>query len=145
MRNHLGAVSLCRMFRHSGHAFELSARLLPRVACSATVVALLSVTSAAYADTVGQPKILTLSLVNGVVRDVGDTVKVKQGDELELRWLSDKPMDLHLHGYDIEVKVSARAPGVMAFKASLPGRFPVEAHGQNSGPHHPVLYLEVYP
>jgi hypothetical protein len=113
----------------------------------ATVVALFGLATTAVADPEisARRHILTLSVLNGTVRGVGDTVKVKQGDELELRWLSDKPMDLHLHGYDIEVKVSPQAPGVMAFKASFPGRFPVEAHGQNSGPHHPVLYLEVYP
>jgi hypothetical protein len=131
--------------RHRGHGFELFARLPSRMAHGATVIALLCVATVAYADASGQPKILTLSLVNGVIRDVGDTVKVKQGDQLELRWSSDKPMQLHLHGYDIEVKVSPQAPAVMAFKANLPGRFPIEPHGQGSGPHHPILYLEVYP
>jgi hypothetical protein len=107
------------MFRHSGHAFELFARLPSRIARSAAVVALLSVTSAAYADTAGQPKILTLSLVDGVARDVGDTVKVKQGDQLELRWSSDKPMQLHLRGYDVEVKVFPQAPALAATLSSV--------------------------
>jgi hypothetical protein len=108
-------------------------------------VALFAVATAASADAGGPHKVLTFSLVNGAVRDVEDTVKVKQGDELELRWSSDKPMHLHLHGYDIEVEVSPQTPAVMTFKANLPGRFPIEPHGQGPGPHHPVLYLEVYP
>ena len=95
------------------------------------------VTSAVAADAVLR-KVLTLSVVNGAVVGVGDTVKVQQGDDLELRWSSDKPMELHLHGYDIEVKVSPQAPAVMSFKANIPGRFPVELHGQGPG-HHPAL------
>jgi hypothetical protein len=54
-------------------------------------------------------------------------------------------MELHLHGYDIEVKVSPGSPAVMSFKASIPGRFSVEQHGQGPGHHRAVLYLEVYP
>jgi len=102
------------------------------------------VTTAVAADAVLR-KVLTLSVVNGAVVGVGDTVKVQQGDDLELRWSSDKPMELHLHGYDIEVKVSPQAPAVMSFKANIPGRFPVEPHGQRPGHHRPVLYLEVHP
>ena len=101
-------------------------------------------TTAVAADAV-RHKVLTLSVVKGAVAGVGDTLKVQQGDDVELRWSSDKPMELHLHGYDIEVKVSPQAPAVMSFKANIPGRFPVEPHGQGSGHHRPVLYLEVHP
>jgi len=103
-----------------------------------------TVTKAVAVDAV-QHKVLTLSVVNGVAAGVGDTVKVQQGDDLELRWSSDKPIELHLHGYDIEVKVTPQVPAVMSFKASIPGRFPVELHGQGPGHHRPVLYLEVHP
>ena len=54
-------------------------------------------------------------------------------------------MTLHLHGYDIESKLAPGEPAAMAFKATIPGRFPVEVHGAGKGPHRPVLYLEVYP
>ena len=101
-------------------------------------------TTAVAADAV-RHKVLTLSVVKGAVAGVGDTLKVQQGDDVELRWSSDKPMELHLHGYDIEVKVSPQAPAVMSFKANIPGRFPVEPHGQGLGHHRPVLYLEVHP
>ena len=101
-------------------------------------------TTAVAADAV-RHKVLMLSVVKGAVAGVGDTLKVQQGDDLELRWSSDKPMELHLHGYDIEVKVSPQAPAVMSFKANIPGRFPVEPHGQGPGHHRPVLYLEVHP
>jgi hypothetical protein len=90
-------------------------------------------------------KVFELALTSGRVVGAGDTVRVSQGDELELRWSSDKPVALHLHGYDIEIKVTPAAPAVMSFKANLPGRFPVSEHGQGSGRHRAVLYLEVHP
>jgi hypothetical protein len=125
--------------------FESSYRLIRGLASGAIIVIFACmVTKAVAADGV-QHKVLTLSVVNGSVAGVGDTVKVQQGDDLELRWSSDKPMELHLHGYDIEVKVSPQAPAVMSFKANIPGRFPVEPHGQGPGHHRPVLYLEVHP
>ncbi|HEY4038638.1 MAG TPA: hypothetical protein VGM15_07445 [Burkholderiaceae bacterium] len=123
-------------------------RALPVLGATAVVLlslVLLSLAQAAFAETAGEHRILTFSLVNGAVRNAADTVKVRQGDDLELRWSSDQPMQLHLHGYDIEVRVSPQAPAVMAFKANLPGRFPIEPHGPGPQAHHPVLYLEVYP
>ena len=53
-------------------------------------------------------KVIALSLVKGAVRDVpNDTVRVKEGDDVELRWTSDRPVTLHLHGYEIDAKVAA--------------------------------------
>jgi len=90
------------------------------------------------------PRVLDLPIMNGKAAVAGGTIKVKQGDELELRWSSDRPMSLHLHGYDIEVKVAPQSPVVMSFKAHLAGRFAVSEHVQ-AGREHAVLYLEVYP
>ncbi len=89
-------------------------------------------------------RVLDLPITNGKAAVTGGTIKVKQGDELELRWSSDRPMSLHLHGYDIEVKVAPQSPAVMSFKANLAGRFPVSEHRQ-AGREQAVLYLEVYP
>ena len=107
------------------------------------IVVALSGSAASVA--VVEHRVLTFSIVNGAAAGSADTVKVNQGDDLEIRWSSDKPMGLHLHGYDIEVKVSPQTPAVMSFKANIPGRFPIEAHGQGSGRHPPILYLEVHP
>lgn len=92
-----------------------------------------------------QPKRFALSIVDGKLVAASDTIRVKQGDDVELRWSSDKPMELHLHGYDIEVNVAPGEPAVMSFKAKIPGRFPIEAHGQDRGHHRAVSYLEVLP
>jgi len=91
-------------------------------------------------------KVIALSLVKGAVRDVpNDTVRVKEGDDVELRWTSDRPVTLHLHGYEIDAKVAPGKPAAMAFNAKFAGRFPVHEHAEGPSNHRPVLYVEVYP
>ncbi|HET7679226.1 MAG TPA: hypothetical protein VFK79_03715 [Xanthobacteraceae bacterium] len=76
------------------------------------------------------------------------TIKVTQGESVELRWTSDQPVRLHLHGYDIEVAVKPGEPAVTALRARIAGRFPVEKLQDKAGGHHHggrLLYLEVHP
>lgn len=73
------------------------------------------------------------------------TIRVKRGDEVQLRWSSERRATLHLHGYDIERVVVPDAPAVMAFKADLAGRFPVSEHGRGGRHGRTVLYFEVHP
>jgi FtsP/CotA-like multicopper oxidase with cupredoxin domain len=89
-------------------------------------------------------RVIDVPIANGKATVAGGTIKVKQGDELELRWSSDRPMSLHLHGYDVEVKVAPPSPAVMSFRANLAGRFAVSEHRQ-AGREQAVLYLEVHP
>ena len=77
-------------------------------------------------------------------------VRVKEGDAVKLRWTSDKPIVLHLHGYDIETKVEPGAVAEMAFAARATGRFPVEEHkpdakGGHSHGEAPLVRIEVRP
>ena len=79
-------------------------------------------------------------------KHAGDsTLRIKRGDKVELRWTSDRPIVLHLHGYDLEVKAAPGAPAVMAFTAAIAGRFPVTEHSHGRGHHRAILYLEVHP
>jgi len=76
------------------------------------------------------------------------TIKVKQGEAVELRWSSDQPVRLHLHGYDMEIAVKPGEPTVTALKARIAGRFAVEKLQEKLGGHQhggKVLYLEVHP
>jgi hypothetical protein len=121
--------------------FEIVKRALASIAL---IIALTGMYSPAWAAGAAQAKHFAISLVNGAVVGTPDTIRVKQGDDVELRWSSDKPMELHLHGYDIEVRVAPAVPAIMSFKAKIPGRFPIERHGQDQG-HRAVMYLEVLP
>jgi len=71
-------------------------------------------------------------------------LRVTRGERVELRWASDRTMDLHLHGYRIETRVEGGGTTVMAFLARAAGRFAVETHDP-TGRHLTVLYLEVHP
>ena len=92
-----------------------------------------------------------LRVENGRVPEGMRLVRVKQGDVVTLRWSVDRSMTLHLHGYDIEMRVEPGATGEMIFKASATGRFPVHAHtegtsgGNRAHEDAPIVYVEVYP
>lgn len=135
------ALSAARLERRH-RRFRILTRALAGIGLMFALTALPGLVEAMGAP---QAKQFTISLVNGAAVGAPDTIRVKQGDDVELRWSSDKPMDLHLHGYDIEVKVAPAVTAVMSFKAKIPGRFPVEPHGQDHGRHRPVIYLEVLP
>ncbi len=78
------------------------------------------------------------------------SIRVKQGDAVRLRWTSDRPIPLHLHGYDIETKVEPGTTAEMTFTARATGRFPVEEHkpdtrGGHSHGEAPLVRIEVRP
>ncbi len=77
-------------------------------------------------------------------------IRVRQGDAVRLRWTTDRPIALHLHGYDIELKVVPGAVAEMAFAARATGRFPVEeikasAKGGHTHGEAPLVRIEVRP
>jgi hypothetical protein len=76
-------------------------------------------------------------------------IRVKQGDVVKLRWSSDRPIELHLHGYDIERKIEPGVVAEMIFTARATGRFPVEEHQARSGGGHThgasIVQVEVLP
>ena len=76
------------------------------------------------------------------------TIRVTQGESIELVWQSDETAELHLHGYDISFEVSPKAPAIVTFEAHATGRFPITSHGfggQKGHGHEALLYIEVYP
>ena len=92
-----------------------------------------------------------IKIERGCVPDTMRLIRVNEGDVVKLRWTSDQPIVLHLHGYDIEKRV---APGViieLAFTAYATGRFPIHVHAQGAGAggnaHEdaPLAIIEVYP
>jgi FtsP/CotA-like multicopper oxidase with cupredoxin domain len=108
---------------------------------------LLALAAAPMAGVAAEPasKAFELAIARGRVNAAQDTVRVKKGDKVELRWTSDRRIALHLHGYDIETTVTPEAPAVMSFQARIAGRFPVSEHGHGSQHERPLLYLDVHP
>ena len=73
-------------------------------------------------------------------------LRATEGERVELRWSSDEPLLLHLHGYGIETRVAPGEPAVTAFAARLTGRFPVAIHGESGKHRHSaLLHVEIYP
>jgi hypothetical protein len=92
-----------------------------------------------------------LRIEQGRVLDTARLMRVHEGDVVTLRCISDRPVVLHLHGYDIEQRVSAGAVAELAFTATATGRFPIEIHApaaEAGGYAHegvPLATIEVYP
>ena len=76
-------------------------------------------------------------------------IRVKQGDVVKLRWSTDRAMDLHLHGYDIEKRIEPGTVSELTFTARVTGRFEVAVHATAHGGGHshgaPLVQIEIYP
>jgi hypothetical protein len=99
----------------------------------------------AFAAAGAAERAFDLKLAGGKLAAGAGTLRVARGDQVELRWTSDRRLVLHLHGYDIETTVTPDSPARMAFTASVAGRFPVTEHAHGKGHHRALLYLEVHP
>jgi hypothetical protein len=78
------------------------------------------------------------------------TIRVRQGQTVDLAFTADEMIELHLHGYDQLLTVQPGSPAVMRVQAKTAGRFAIESHrfgndGGRSRRHVVLLYLEVHP
>ena len=105
------------------------ARTMSRL-CTGLVVLLLSLCAVGHAvDPVqGAELVFDLRIEGGRVPQSMRVIRIRQGDAVRLRWTTDRPILLHLHGYDIETKVEPGTVAEMAFVAHATGRFSVEEH-----------------
>ena len=55
-------------------------------------------------------------------------ISVHEGDTVTLRVSTDKPMEFHVHGYDVERAVEPGKTSRLRFNADLTGRFEMEDH-----------------
>ena len=97
-----------------------------------------------------QRRTFSLTISQGQVAANNRTIKVLEGDLVELQWIADEKLTLHLHGYDVTLDLLAGEPGTMGFTAHAAGRYPVAIHrstGHKKGGHHKsaVLHVEVHP
>jgi hypothetical protein len=57
-----------------------------------------------------------------------DEVEVEVGDHLRLRLTSEEPLQVHIHGYDLQRELAPGKPVTLSFEADLTGRFEIEDH-----------------
>jgi hypothetical protein len=91
-----------------------------------------------------------LTIANGRLPENMRLIRVKQNDVVKLEWRTDKPLTVHLHGYDIEQELKPGAVTDMTFTARATGRFTVEPHiGRTPSGGHAhgdvLATIEVYP
>ena len=96
-----------------------------------------------------------ISIRDRRVEGSASTLRVKRGETVLLRFRTDEAVSLHVHGYDVHVKVSPASPEGTRFDAKVAGRFPITAHDfgaaadqkprPNSHREVTLLYLEVLP
>ena len=98
-----------------------------------------------------EPVRASVAIKNRKVDADRKTIRVIQGDAVELTFTSDEAAELHLHGYDRTLEVAPGRRAVLTIDAKIAGRFSIEAHRFGAGApggrkHHVVLlYLEVHP
>jgi FtsP/CotA-like multicopper oxidase with cupredoxin domain len=91
-----------------------------------------------------EPRAFDLAIRDGQLPEAQRLLRVRQGDEVTFRWTADRTVTVHLHGYDVEARVTSEAPVAMRITARATGRFPIELH--HAGGRHVVIgYLEVHP
>ena len=88
---------------------------------------------------------IDVPIAHGRVPEKLQRIRVTEGDFVRLRFTVDRPMTLHLHGYDIERRVVPGEVGEIAFAARATGRFPLHAHGDAAHDEAALLHVEVYP
>jgi hypothetical protein len=92
-----------------------------------------------------------LKIHNGQIPDSMRLVRVHEGDVVRLRCTADQPVVLHLHGYDIEKRITPKAVTELRFTAYATGRFPIHIHqqagrsGNQTHEDEPLVEVEVYP
>ena len=99
---------------------------------------------ACLAQDTSREKRFEFQIAGGRLAAGESTVRVSKGDTVVLSWTSDRPLELHLHGYDLQVRAMPGVPQALRFEARATGRFPVEIHG-SSGKHITLIYVEVHP
>ncbi|MCW3477471.1 hypothetical protein OL599_23160 [Rhodovastum sp. RN2-1] len=88
-----------------------------------------------------------LAIEHGSLPEAMRTIRVHEGDAVRLRWRADRPLTVHLHGYDIEWQVLPGQTAEARFTAYATGRFTIEIHNPGTPGHQdaPLAVLEVYP
>ncbi len=106
--------------------------------------------AAAYAADSAQ-KTFSLTISQGTLPAQQRVLRVDKNDIVRLRVASNAPGEIHLHGYRLELKVTAAGESELSFKAHATGRYRMEWHpaGETAkkGDHHgpPLATLEVRP
>jgi heme/copper-type cytochrome/quinol oxidase subunit 2 len=57
-----------------------------------------------------------------------EEISVREGDRVTMSINSERPVEIHIHGYDLEREVEPGKTTELSLEADLTGRFPMENH-----------------
>ena len=92
-----------------------------------------------------EDRVLEIAIHNAESPADPPVLSVRQNDQVVVHVTSDKPLHVHLHGYDIESDVAPNVVTSLRFTATATGSFPFEIHSNEPRKHRPLAYLEVRP
>jgi heme/copper-type cytochrome/quinol oxidase subunit 2 len=105
----------------------------------ALVVALVGVFFALRPEAPASPPRPAAHAFEVELREAGMTpveIAVSRGDRVTLRITSDRPAELHVHGYDLTAAVRPGEAVELEFEADITGRFAIEDHLAGAGHSH---------
>ena len=73
-----------------------------------------------------QDRIYDVAIESGAMNP--DEISVEKGDLVTLRLISESPVEVHVHGYDLEGDVLPGEETELSFEADVTGRFEIEDH-----------------
>jgi methionine-rich copper-binding protein CopC len=90
----------------------------------------------------GAPRVIDLAIAKRALPPGQRLLRLRQGEEITLRFTTDEPLTIHVHGYDLERAVRPGVASVLIFQAGVAGRFAISMHGAREVT---LGYLEVHP
>jgi hypothetical protein len=87
------------------------------------------------------PEPISIVVKGGKPEQGAQVYKIKRGDEVTLKIVSDAADELHVHGYDLHLKLVPNQPATLKFVARRTGRFGFELHKSGVA----LGAFEVYP
>jgi hypothetical protein len=98
------------------------------LALAIALVAVAVPTAASAQPMATKPVVVSITAVNG--KPVGGIKRqtIKKGSTVRLVIRTNVGTEVHLHGYNLEKKVTKGVPTVIQFVAKVPGRFALELH-----------------
>ena len=132
---------------------DSSGFLIQLILCHFFVLSTLSLSEISFAQSsttfMAPERIVSIKVIDGNV--VGaKTVRLIQGERIELNWTTNKTLRIHLHGYDIEKVIKPSDDTAMLIEAYATGRYPITMHDHSYEHNHQssektLIYLEVHP
>ena len=117
----------------------------PRFSYSARTLLLAALLGAAITSAHAEDRVFALEIHGEAPTAEPRVLAVRQNDLVDIRVSSDKPVQVHLHGYDIERDIVPNVVTSLRFTATATGRFPIEIHSREPLEQRPLASLEVRP